>query len=305
MLTTTKQTIEIDVCTPTKEEVERAIELVQSAKPCQVYWDYDDRLTDCTVKQYWKARRKDKTLSPSDWLVDDLTETNWEYFDSIREAEVRELLKDEGYSSDEIDALITDYYIASHCDLDYDIDQFNTDVHMLFELYSNFDCQESYFLAEGTYTFGDTYFGDVCRVLDLDPRAFKAAMSGDRDICIEIPEEEEEKWRDVWDKANPLVDYRKLARELEHVSCPSQLTILIDVPFFSLNSQKFTFPKGSVVGFFDSLNGSGSIFECYLLRDLEIEVINPYETTGFGWQCFPDCYFQYNIESVYGQWIGN
>ena len=245
MLTTVTKTIEVEEYEPTEKEVQEVVKIIEEAKPCQMYWDYRDELSNEVVKKYWEERRDDET--PLCWLELELQEDCWETMDDLQRQYAKELLEDEGYTEKEIAFLIDEHDVHHNADIDMDIDHFDDNVHMRFELYSNYDCQNSHHFVGGTYTFGETYFGDVCRVLQLNPRHFKsAALRSSRYIGVEI--EKDAEYREAFANTEPLVKYKELSDELVNNCGPALLTILVDVPFSRINDTKFVLPKGSVVG---------------------------------------------------------
>ena len=75
MLTTVKKTVEVDVYSPSDEEVQAAIEIIEAANPCRIYWDQRDSLSNSMIQNYWKCRN-DPHNTPMSWLETELYERN-------------------------------------------------------------------------------------------------------------------------------------------------------------------------------------------------------------------------------------
>jgi hypothetical protein len=281
----------------TDERIARAFEIVEKS-PYKVYFDQRDRLTNDMIRRYWSEKNETappSILDPMWWIAQEVDE--WFFAGSETDGKpdwVRNLLEEEGYEKKEIDELIYDHQIECYCLLEYDTEHFNTDVNVRFPLYSNYDCQLSHWTSDGTYTFGETYFGDMCKALCLDPRAVLSPT-----LNVIIPENE------GWKAENAAVNGKKLASELVNNTCPSLLTILAEIPFGNLADRKFVLPKGCKVGMFSSFVGGGSMFSCELIRDLEIDLDTPIDGDQYcHWGMVPDCFNKYSIVDTFGQWIG-
>jgi hypothetical protein len=283
--------------TLTSERIEQACTIVRNA-PYKVRFEQSDTLTDDMIQRYWDE--KDETIfspghEPMDWLALEVDDWFWAGEEADGKPDwIRGLLEKANYSDEEIAILFRDHQIECSCLLEYDTEHFNTDVNVRFELFSRYDCQLSHFGSARTYTFGDTYFGDMCKALCLDPLTIQSPS-----LEVVVPKNK------GCGTGNYAVDGAKLAAELVNNTSPSLLTILATIPFSDLRKRQFTVPEGSKVGMFSAFEGSGSLFRCELIRDFAINL-----NTGLGgdpychWGMVPDCYEKYNIVGTFGQWPG-
>lgn len=171
------------------------------------------------------------------------------------------------------------------------------------ELYSNYDCINSHWFEEsaGGYDYEDTYFGAAVDALNLNPAKLKKHLD-ERGIATidEFPDKPEREGQEY-------VDYKSFISEMENRSCGANLLTILckvdlgDVVDHGGMPSKFIIPKGNSVGFYSSMQGGGSQFECPLIRDMVIDTKAFGETEYDHWGLNSDTRDNgYTMMNVYG-----
>ena len=286
--------------TVSEERRQEALEIV-SRNPYQVNWDGWE-LTEDMVKEFLRDWDKQHDLTPVMFLENYLDE-HLSYGEiGDRGCHVDELLQNAGFTDEERTEL-QESQIYAECPLNHDLEHFlDQDVNVRFELLSNHDCINSTFLETDGYRIPfqteKTYLGDVLGVLHLDPAKLNE-VSG----LLRF-----EPWHDTLHlhQESPLVDHKQFVRELENTcNGANLLTLPVKVPFRDLGNKTFTIPKDTPVGFYSDFQGGGSMFQCRLLRDMEI-VIPDEKTWGNKpfWRWTADFASGYSMTECYGHFLG-
>lgn len=165
------------------------------------------------------------------------------------------------------------------------------------ELYSNYDCINSHwFENQDGYAYQGTYIGDVVDRLNLNPAKCKNIWSGlGFNIVGRWPNK---KNRD----GKEFVDYKSFGEECLNSCCGANLLAILAIVDYDRIKQgfdKITIPKGNPVGFYSSMQGGGSIFECNLIRDMDIDLNKTYGSKYDHFGLHPDTN-EYSIQNVFG-----
>jgi hypothetical protein len=131
-------------------------------------------------------------------------------------------------------------------------------------------------------------------VLQLDPDKLNAVSAAYKfDPFTDKP---------AFDAGEPIVDDAKFVDEITNTTTGANLlTIAAKIPFRDLGNTTFTIPAGTPVGFYSDFQGGGSIFDCSLLRDLEITIrLCPSTDDCHYWRMLADCDSGYSMVACYG-----
>jgi hypothetical protein len=260
-------------------------------------WGQDDVLSDKMIREYFDCKRSDHDMTPEQFMeiyLFDVTDTNdWE----SRNYHASNVIHDHGFTDDELYGL-EESHIEQECPIDYNVAHFlDQDVNVRFELISNYDCINSTFFETDGYrqpfSTENTYLGDVLRTLRLDPAKLNELSETFR---FDLPIDEL-----YPDGGEPLVDDKKFIAELANTSCGANLlTIPVKIPFRDLANRTFTIPKDTPVGFYSDSQGSGSIFQCALLKNFEIVLPDKPSNNYPWWRLTADCDSGYGMVECYG-----
>ena len=169
-------------------------------------------------------------------------------------------------------------------------------------LYSNYDCINSnwYVTSGGGYTYEESYFGAMLDFLNLNPAKVKKVFTERGILCSgKFPSKKTREGKEY-------VDYTKFAIEMENNSCTGNLSIvckidLSDVLRHGSMPKKFTIPKGNGVGMYSDFQGGGSMFDCELIRDMEIDTEKRGDTEYDRVDLIPDTKEHgYTMKDTYG-----
>jgi hypothetical protein len=282
-----------------RHDFDKMVELIEN-NPCEVYWDQGDDLNDDMIKIYWKQRdSKYPAESVAMWLEDEISDWSDNWYE-YAESHIRQLIKE-----NEFDPTISQLSdLHSHICYDYDVSHFNEDVHCVFRMLSDDDCINSgFYMQQRGFDPKDSYIADTLSVLSINPRLFfKRATDPDIRFNLNVTGEESD-WEDNGkDDSEGYVSADALRQEIANNTSASILTILADIPFFDLDKTEFTLPEGSRVGFFNSGEGGGSMFDAALNKPLTITVHKDSSQYPF-WRLTPNCVLRYGIDAVYGGWL--
>ena len=144
---------------------------------------------------------------------------------------------------------------------------------------------------EHYYDLDDTYFGDAVYALGLEPTATVKFLKEK-----EILPESYETTLSVSGLIQPMVELDEVFYE-EIVNSCSTANNLVILGLMGLeewlecdgNPSRVRIPKGNAVGFFDANYGGGSMLDMRLIRDVEIELDKPMDSSGhLRWSLYPD-----------------
>lgn len=265
------------------------------------YFDYRDTISVDTI---YKAVQEQPEF-PLDLIGQD-----WDFYeDEI--VYLKEELEDN--FSDEIEGELGEYvdykelardlredFLELIC-MTYDVKGICRDVPVRIPLYSNYDCINShYFESQSPYEV-NSYFGDVVKVMKLNPAEIKNHFS-EKGIVFG------KGWRNK--KTNPYVKVEDLWIEEENRSCPACLFVMVGMmdgyTMLTTNWKeevKLKIPKGNYCGFYSNWQGGGSVIEAPLLRDMEITINKPMDKSEylkFGLDIDVRGGNGYSIDEVYG-----
>ena len=178
----------------------------------------------------------------------------------IEEEEAEEILEE---FRDEIN---DHYYNVDESNVLKDLVCNSSSIAVRIPLYSNYDCINSHYF-EDSYSYKETYFGDMVDVLNLNPaKVKKMLLENNVKVYGSFPNC---KNRD----GKEYVSYSDFWQELENSSCGANL--LVFTGLLNVNSllesnfdiKEVTIPKGNNCGIFSDFQGGGSVLSMELLRD--------------------------------------
>ncbi len=139
------------------------------------------------------------------------------------------------------------------------------------EMHSNYDCINSHHF-EGSYSYQESYFGDMVDALYLNPAKVKSEFESVGIVCDgDFPDKAER-------NGNEYVSYQSFATEISNsVSSANLLTFIGKINIEELYNIGFsvgqvTIPKGNRCGLYSPSQGGGSIMEMELLRDFKVSL---------------------------------
>ena len=175
----------------------------------------------------------------------------------------------------------------------------NTDsLPVRIERYSNYDCINSHHF-EGSYSYAESYFGDMVDALCLNPAKVKTIFEQNEVACSgDFPDREERNGLEV-------VSYEDFAIEISNSVTPANLlTFLAKVDISELYEREFdieviTIPKGNYCGLYSASQGGGSLVGMKMQRDLTIKITaEGYDYFSMIFDGDTDC--GYSFEDTYG-----
>ena len=214
----------------------------------------------------------------------------------IEEDEAEELLEE---YRDEIN---DHYYSVDDSTVLQDLIRNTSSIEVRIPLYSNYDCINSHYF-EGSYSYRESYFGDMVDVLNLNPaKVKKLLVENDIEVYGSFPNYKHREGKE-------LVSYADFWQELENSSCGANLLVftgllnLQDLLDKDFKVVELTIPKGNNCGLFSSTYGGGSVLEMELQRDFKIKLDVPRKKGLTKYDSFGlsiDDANGYSIDSVYG-----
>ena len=214
----------------------------------------------------------------------------------IEEDEAEELLEE---YRDEIN---DHYYSVDDSTVLKDLIRNTNSVEVRIPLYSNYDCINSHYF-EGSYSYRESYFGDMVDVLNLNPaKVKKLLVENNVEVYGSFPNYKHREGKE-------LVSYADFWQELENSSCGANLLVftgllnLQDLLDKDFKVVELTIPKGNNCGLFSSTYGGGSVLEMELQRDFKIKLDVPRKKGLTKYDSFGlliDDANGYSIDSVYG-----
>lgn len=268
------------------ELIEKMRASIKKEKP-QIYWDYRDKVSNDAI---YKALDEDDE-NPMDAAVDfdSMSDTVYyieietikqvveEYEDELREE--LELEEGDEFDAKDIAGELREVFLDD-ISVDYDLKGLlKGDVPVRIEMLSNYDCINSHWLESQSPAEMDSYFGDVVRMLDLNPAEVKKFLvSKDYECAGRWPNKK---------NANPLVKLEDFWTEIVNRCCGANLlTFIGSIGQYELlqagtKNVKLTIPKGNRLGFFSSMQGGGSVFDCELQRPFEVVIGKKYDKSGY------------------------
>lgn len=285
----------------TTKEVELSDDLIQKIKDKlnsmpypKVYWDYRDQLSSEQINTILTKKEGLNDVEVEIWEnnIDysyDLEIKHLEdvlgYFKSELEEELGEEPDLEELSKELRDEFLDLLGVDTNIK---DLIRNSRSVNCRVQLYSNYDCINSnwYVESSGGYTYEESYFGALVDVLNLNPSKVKKAFEARNIKCAgKFPNK---KSRD----GKEYVDYTKLAIEMENNSCTGLLAIVCKIDLMDVVENgmpmKFIIPKGNNCGIYSDFQGGGSMIECELIRDMEIDTAKRGDTEFDHFSLMPD-----------------
>ncbi|MFI3290122.1 MAG: hypothetical protein R3Y66_08340 [Rikenellaceae bacterium] len=167
------------------------------------------------------------------------------------------------------------------------------------EMHSNFDCINSHHF-EGSYSYDNSYFGDMVNALNLNPRKVKGIFEQSGVECFgEFPDKAER-------NGEERVSYLSFATEISNSVSPANLlTFMATINVAELFEAGFevesiTIPKGNSCGLYSSSQGGGSIMEMELERDVTLHLKGVSKFDHFDIAIDEDSDSGYSLQDVYG-----
>ncbi len=180
----------------------------------------------------------------------------------------------------------------------------STDLHARVVIYSNYDCMNSHWLESGGpggigYDYHEPgYWRDLVDALQLNPRELQQALV-EAGVSCDV----EEQWIDRPDR-EPLITIQDFIQEMVN-SCGCAnlwvwpVTVSLTDVLQHPDPDSVMLEKGATCGLHDDFNGSGSLMEASLVRDVELELgqwgASDYDTIDL----VPDTR-GYGVQQVYG-----
>ena len=285
----------------------------------EYYWQQGDEISDKQAALIMEGKIND--------VENEIFENNYDYtyeleMELLKECfehfETEILAINGGYNWDDIKSEMRDEYL-DFLSVDLNINELikRKEVRVRVSLYSNHDCINSHWLeSSGGYHYGKggSYFTDVVNVLNLNPAKVKRLLMSKDIKCTGT-------WSNFHHRdGKELIDYNDFWVEMENRSCGACLLVFVGsldlsqfVGVYEKKISKIVIPKGNNCGFFSVFQGGGSVIECGLLRDFEIDLAKPSYKNGnvkydhFGIQVDNED-GEYSIDRVYGvtsQFWGN
>ncbi|MDI1362569.1 hypothetical protein [Methylotenera sp.] len=210
---------------------------------------------------------------------------------------------DEGQIED-IDELIneqTDYIRELIFDRDHstpvdDLIRNTRDYTLRVHLCSNYEGLDSMWNIRRSGATYDDYMKQMVDALNLNPALVKQELDNVECECVG-------EWPDMPDRnGNEFVSYLHFGRELNESCSLSQLCLIgtLDPAELKDFTGKIKFFKGANLGLFNPWNGSGSMIEMSLLKDMEIDVNKLGESEYDHFSAHIDSQHHYSMDSVYG-----
>lgn len=278
---------------PKKEATlsEGLIELIKkklkTMRTPEIYWDYRDQLSD---EQIGKIISTPEGLNN---VENEIFENNLDHTYDLEmehlvdalgyfKAELAKELNEEDVDLKEVAQELRDEFL-DYLSVDTNIRGLisnSRSANCRIMMYSNYDCINSnwFVTSGGGYRYIQTYFGAIVDLLNLNPAKIKAAfMEAGIPIAGSFPNK---KNRD----GKEYVKYDQFAREMENNSCTGLFTIVCQVDLSDVLKhggmpKKFIIPKGNTCGIFSSWEGGGSMIDCELIRDMEIDLSKRHGST--------------------------
>lgn len=268
----------------------------------KVYWDHQDEVDLDNISKAWDSEDEYPIDRVYEGMEIDTYDIEVEHLKNILDDFKEDLAivfecDEDSLDMDEIARDWRDEFL-DYFSVDIDIKSIMPDIPVRLELISNYDCINSHWLeSQGGYSAQESYFGDVVRVLHLNPHLVKDWL---KERGVDTPG----RWYNTR-KRMPFVEMKSFWVEMENRSCGANLLTIIgkmdSYQLLSANRNKLVIEvgKGNMIGFFSSMQGGGSVFECPLIKPIRIDLSKkkdyPYwrlviDHKGFG----------YTIKETYG-----
>jgi len=244
------------------EEQKRAIIAEIEANQPEIFWDYCDELSNDDICAILNGHLYDVECA--------IWENNIEYIDDLEtgciEAACNKILID--VSEYEIEDYLDIF--REHCCVDLNINDLlkRTEARIRLTLYSNYDCMNSnYSENSGGYEYDENYFTDMVKFLQINPAELQKSMSEQGFKTVG-------EWPNITN-LNPIVNISDFLVELNN-NCGGAVNYCIigkiKLSDITGNIAKVICHAGTMSGLYDESYGSGSVLECSLIRDFEIDL---------------------------------
>ena len=260
-------------------------------------FDYGDAVSKSDIKKILESDDIDDGVA---CYADELFECNLDYMTDYEANYVKNIMErfnlDTGLTEE-----VADVCREAGMKTQLDIDGLfkNTNVRLRLDLLSNYDCINSHHFENG-YRYEESYFGDILKLLKVNPQAFKKYVKENN--CFSM----EGKYPRIngLDKLT-VVNFKDLVSEIENSCSPANLfTFVVDSNLYDAiellrevkNRKVVTIKAGTKCGLFSSMYGGGSTLDLTLEKDL---------TTPLQWGTYDRLLFVvdgtdgYSIEETY------
>lgn len=269
------------------------------------YVDYNDSFDDNTSRLNDIIKGSDEAFD----ILNDLVFDNYDTYIIIRDIknELKQNLLNNNFDENDIE----DFFEENELEINDEI--FNRDNStpirdllkntndLTLRVYwnSNYDCINSFYYESQSGLYYSDYLKQVMQLLKINPKEFKDKMIK-KGYSYSI----QGKFPNIKYKTQ-YVDIDCFIEEFENLVCGASLLTFvaklnpIDVLKGKIN--KLVIPKGNTIGFFSSDNGGGSMFECPLINDFEINLNKIYWKSKYNkFNLCLDKSDKYNIDNTYG-----
>ena len=259
-------------------------------------FDYGDAVSKSDIKKIFESDIDDGVSNYENKLF----ECNLDYMTDYESTYVENIM--ERFNLDtELAEEVADLCREAGMETQLDIDGLfkNTNVRLRLDLLSNYDCINSHYY-ENSYRYEESYFGDILKLLKVNPQAFKKYVKENDCFSME----------GIYPRINGLdkltaVNFKDLVSEIENSCSPANLfTFVVDTNLYdaiellreSKNKKVVTIKAGTKCGLFSSMYGGGSTLDLTLEKDL---------TTPLQWETYDSLLFVvdgtdgYSIEETY------
>jgi len=274
-----------------------------------MHWDYREKIATGEIADIFARHSPKERLAKLEEHIyesnlDNIYELEMEHIeDAIRHFK-NDYVEENGISEDDFDAKeiamdIREEVMGTFC-VEFSIRELlRDDLNIRICMYSNYDCMNSHwFESQGAYSM-DSYFGDMVRMLRLNPAAVKEMLTSKGLTTAGT-------WRNK-PTGKPLITLDDLWQELQNTSCGGNLltfigTISPDELLSPSFNGKITIPAGNKCGLFSSMYGGGSVMEMTLQRDLSLDLTKKYDRAGYlsFRLVIDDASDEYGIKETYG-----
>lgn len=247
--------------TLTTEQKAQLLAHIEANQP-EFYWDYNDELSKEDIIRIFSGQ--------IDEIESEIWENNIEYIDELERECINNALTACNIDFNVFD--IDDQYfeLREYITVDINIKDLlkRTEAPVRLTLRSNYDCMNSnYYENRSGYEYGENYFTDMLKFLQINPAELQKSMNDSGFNTIG-------EWPNITG-LNPIIDIQDFLQELAN-NCGNAVNFIIlgkiKLSDISGDITGVICRKGTYSGLYDESYGSGSLLECSLIRDFEIDL---------------------------------